>query len=398
MDREYEWLDHPGDAQAPGATHQGRRKPKRGRFQDLLEAMPDAIVIVSSSGVLAAVNTQTGRLFGYEPAELLGQPVELLMPERFRQRHAEHRGSFFANPGSRPMGVGLELYGRRRDGGEFPVEISLSPLEAFEGNLVAAAIRDISDRRDAQLALQEKNLQLEAAMLAKDRFLAAMSHELRTPLNSIIGFTGALLMRLPGPLTAEQESQLNTVKTSARHLLLLINDLLDMARVESDRPALAREELDCKVIVQEVVDSLTPLARARKLELRHEPPSNPCCARADRRALSQILINLVNNAIKFTDQGSIEISLDTESGAHGSHVVITVADTGRGIRPEDLERLYQPFSRIEHQTYQGEGTGLGLYLTKRLVEAQRGSLSCQSEFGRGSTFRVSLEAACQPQS
>src|SRR5258706_523464 len=231
----------------------------------MLESMPDGIVIVNLTGSIVFCNTQAESLFGYESGALQGKPIEALLPDRYRALHLGHRTNYFKTPRTRTMGMGLELYGRRADATEFPVEISLSPLETEEGILVSSAIRDITERKKIERALQEKNVELARASEAKDRFLASMSHELRTPLNAIIGFTGTLLMKLPGPLSAEQEKQLKTVQASARHLLSLINDLLDLAKIEAGKARLRPESVNCQEIVEEVIGSMRPLATAKGL-------------------------------------------------------------------------------------------------------------------------------------
>jgi PAS domain S-box-containing protein len=258
--------------------------------------------------------------------------------------------------------------------------------------LYSSTLGALMARKQLEATLRVKNIELEKANQAKDQFLAGMSHELRTPLNAIIGYTGTLLMKLPGPLTVDQEKQLQIIRTSARHLLSLISDLLDLTKIDSGNVELLPEPVNCLEVIDEVSAILRPLAEAKGLHFALDLAMTNVMLISDRRALSQILINLGTNAIKFTEHGEVRLSVTQERINGRQRTEIHVIDTGIGIRPEDQRTLFQAFAQIDIGEKRQEGTGLGLYLSQKLAGLLGGRITFQSEYGKGSIFTLTIES------
>ncbi|HMG76588.1 MAG TPA: PAS domain S-box protein [Pyrinomonadaceae bacterium] len=351
--------------------------------RSLIESNIDALMTTDPLGIITDVNKQMEALTDCTRDELIGAPFK----------------NYFTDPDRAEAGIRLvldekkvtnyELTACSRDGKQTDVSYNATTFYDRDRKLqgVFAAARDVTERKRFEQTLQEKNIELESANLAKDRFLASMSHELRTPLNAIIGFTGTLLMKLPGPLNGDQEQQLSTVQGSARHLLSLINDLLDLAKIESGKVEIKYEPIVCQSVVEEVAAALRPLAENKGLDFQVTAPKGSVRVESDRRILSQILINLTNNAIKFTDQGKVRIELGTRPVNGHSLATIDVIDTGVGIRPEDKAKLFQAFQQVDID-HRAEGTGLGLYLSQKLAVLIKGRIELESEYGKGSVFRL----------
>jgi PAS domain S-box-containing protein len=348
------------------------------QFTSLLEAVPDAMLIVGKDGRIALVNAQAESLFGYRREELIGELVERLIPERFRSSHPKHRAGLFAGSEGRAQGERIELCGLRKDGTELPVEISLGALPMAEGAMVAAAIRDISERKRLEHRTQE-------ASRLKSEFLANMSHELRTPLNAIIGFAALMHSGKVGPMSADHHEYLGDILTSSRHLLQLINDILDLAKVESGKMELRPEHVDLGKVVGEVRDILRGLAASKHLRLVTQLDPRMTTAFIDSVRVKHVLYNYLSNAIKFTAEGGLLTIRIAEEGPEQFR--LEVEDTGIGIAPEDIAGLFVEFQQLgAGRARELRGTGLGLSNTKKIVEAIGGRVEVRSTPGVGSTF------------
>jgi PAS domain S-box-containing protein len=382
-----------------GREEQARRQMNaEHRFRELLEAAPDAIIEVDREGRIVLMNPVTETMFGYTETELLGRSVDILLPEEARLAHATHRAHYWEKPTARSMARGITLYGRRKDGSSFPVEISLSPIKADTGIRVTAFMRDVTQRKQNEQRIQAlreeytrqlemRNQQIERANRLKSEFVANMSHELRTPLHTVIGFSELLAEEVKGLLNPDQKRFIAHIHKDAQHLLDLINEVLDLSRIEAGKLVLNREYVDMAELLEETVSSLRPQSELKSLLIYMTTPGN-VSAFADRVRMRQIIRNLLDNAIKFTpERGRIDVGLEVLKEA----LQISVADTGLGIPEEEQEAIFENFHQvIGPDSALREGTGLGLPITRRLVEAHGGRIWLESEPGKGSRFTFTL--------
>lgn len=353
----------------------------------LLDLAHDAIIVRDLDGRIQFWNRGAENLYGWSKELAEGRIKHELLQTVFPEPLEEIRRKL--------LQTGYwegELQHAKRNGGTTVVSSLWVLRRTDDAQIEVLEInRDITERKRFEKTLLEKNVELEKASLAKNRFLASMSHELRTPLNAIIGFTGILLMRLPGPLTPDQEKQLRSVQISGRHLLSLINDLLDLAKIESGKLELRREAVNCSEIVEEIAAYLRPMIADKDLVISINVPSREMHIQTDRRALHQILLNLSNNAVKFTEMGCVQLQVKERMMGDIPLLEFEVVDTGVGIRSEDQSKLFQAFSRADESSdVSYQGTGLGLYLSQKLAEMLSGQITFESEFGKGSTFRLTL--------
>lgn len=349
----------------------------------LLEVAPDPIVIVDQRGQMAIVNRQAELAFGYSRDELIGKRIEILVPERFREQHAGDRARYQEEPRTRPMGIGLELFGRRKDGSEFPVEISLSPLRSVTETFIISIIRDITARKASEARLRSIAADLERSNRELEQFAYVASHDLQEPLRMVASYTQLLARRYKGKLDSDADEFIGFAVDGARRMQELINDLLAYSRVGS-RP-LERQSVDTSQLVDQVINDLRAAIEDSGACVTHDELPTMT---ADPAQLRQLFQNLIANAIKFHRAGVGPVA-QISAGREGGDWTFSVSDNGIGIEPQYMERIFLLFQRL-HSRAEYPGTGIGLAICKRIVERHGGTIRVESEPGRGTRFKFTL--------
>jgi two-component system sensor kinase FixL len=393
----------PGGAAVGAASHEGlieREVPP----EQVLEAAPDAMIVVDHQGTLVYVNGEAEKLFGYPRAELLGQPVEVLMPEVYRGGHAARRDAYVSHPRTRPMGQALQIVARRRDGGEFPADVKLSPLPTSSGLLVTAAVRDITDRKKAeerlrtyarhleelQASVERKNVELEQRNRELEQFAYVSSHDLQEPLRKIVAFGDRLKTRYAPALDERGLDYLARMQSAATRMQQLINDLLEFSRLTTRGRQFQPVDLS-RIVQATVADLEVSIERAGgRIEV-----GDLATIDADALQMRQLVQNLIGNALKFRRPGAppeVKVwGIPAPGAAAGDAPMyeLRVRDNGIGIDKKYAERIFTVFERLNSRE-QYEGTGIGLAICKKIAERHGGTISVESEAGRGSTFVVRL--------
>ena len=352
---------------------------------DLLEAAPDAIIGVAPDGTILEANHLAAQLFGYLPGELLGLPVEALVPAAARQVHIRHRAGYLLDPRPRPMGAGLDLSGRRKDGTEFPAEISLSAADTAGGRIVWAFVRDATGRLRERHALEEKNRELEAANRELEAFSYSVSHDLRAPLRAISGFCGILLEDYAPVLDDEARRLLHVVMSNAARMGGLIEGLLLFARAGKE---LAMGPVDLTALARSAADETLQAYPDGSATIEVSPLP---VVRGDARALRQVLVNLLGNALKFT-RGRRDGLVQVGWGPLGGNAEVFVRDNGVGFDMRYVDKLFGVFQRL-HGDGEFDGEGIGLAIVARIVRRHGGDVRAEGVPGMGATFFVTLPLA-----
>ena len=415
--QEQESLLRDGERRMTELRHMREMLQSEARFREIVSTAMDAIVIFDEQERISLFNAAAERMFRSPAAQATGRPITDFFRDQgsmdvVRQKCRSVRGEQTdAEAGERHV---TPMTGNRANGESFPAELSISCFEGKEGNQYTLIVRDISERVRHEEALRQQALQLERtmqeltsaneelnrrqedlerAMSARSRFYASMSHELRTPINAVLGYSTLLLENIYGPLNEKQAEGIQRTQRAAKHLLELVNDVLDLSKIEAGKIDLRLQPVTFPTLIEELFVTVRPLAdkHGSKLSLEFTGPQ-PLTIVSDPRRVRQILLNLLSNAIKFGGGKPSDVFLERtpEDG-----VTVAVTDHGDGIAPEDQERIFQEFVQLGKSQLQ-EGTGLGLPISRRLAELLHGSLTCTSQLGDGSTFKLTLPETAEP--
>ena len=369
------------------------------RCSKIFESIPIAfLALIDKNGNITLVSNMVQKVFGYSSDELIGQKVEMLIPERFRVRHLELRKKYMEHPEAREMGQGRFLFGRNKAGEEIPIEVALTPVTMDNNEIeILVTILDISERRQVEEQLITTNIELakaktaaESANIAKSSFLANMSHEIRTPMNAIIGMANLLIET---DLDDKQTKYIEIFKSAGLNLLHTIDDILDISKIESGKFAIANNIFDITHLVKDVFEILNIKAEEQQLKLSYSiSPEPPYYYMGDEFRIKQILTNLIGNSLKFTKKGTIVIYVcrNKEQSRKGN-LYFSVTDTGVGIAEDQQKKLFQMYTQGNSTTTKAYGgSGLGLAISKKLVEMMGGEIWLESQEGVGTKVHFTL--------
>ena len=354
-------------------------------FIALLESAPDSMVIIGSDGKIAMVNKQTEVLFGYRREEIIGKEVEILIPERYHKQHRNDRAKYISRPRTRPMGIGLELFGRRHDGSDFPVEVSLSPMhtDISEDTMIIAAIRDVTRQKQAQAELAKRTSDLEAINKELEAFSYSASHDLRAPLRTIEGFTNKILTESPQQLDGKAYDYFVRIMKASKQMGVLIDDMLKLARLT--KIEMKPQCINISEIASSIGHELIDSDRQRAADIQIEPGIT---GYADRNLIQIALQNLFENAWKYTRKKEHTV---IEFGTHGKNggLVYFIKDNGVGFNMKYAGNLFKAFQRL-HSSTDFEGTGVGLATVHRIIELHKGNIWAESFENTGTAFYFTL--------
>ncbi|CCE24550.1 PAS domain S-box protein [Methylotuvimicrobium alcaliphilum] len=360
-------------------------------FQHIVDSVVDGVITIGADGIIHSFNPAACAIFGYRESDIVGRKVNELMPEPHRSEIDNYLQRYCATGTGKIINQQLEVAGLKADGNIFPLEIAFSQIKLSDDLLFVGLARDITERKRAEQALITARVIAERANQTKSDFLSNMSHELRTPMNAILGF--GQLLQYDETLSDTQKEDVGEILKAGRHLLDLINEILDLAKIESGRISLSIEPVRVAPIIEECLSLVSTQADKRRISLRNNAQED-FTVQADQTRLKQTLLNLISNAIKYNREGGL-VAVEAMP-KDSEYLSIQITDTGRGIPKERLPELFQPFNRLDAENSAIEGTGIGLTISRRIVEMMGGAIEVESEVGVGSRFMITLPAASNP--